>query len=140
MTVLAGPIDGEPSTQACRGFVREDVQAVMTVFRLRSKEQIEIDKSTRFNLSRAHLAGAELTHIDLTSAFLDGANLTGAFFTSANLTGAFFTSANLTGANLRSCEGLCQIEIDYAKVDSYNPPKLEGVVDAETGKPIVWRE
>ena len=102
----------------------------MTVFRLRSKEQIEIDKSTRFNLSRAHLAGAELTHIDLTSAFLDG----------ANLTGAFFTSANLTGANLRSCEGLCQIEIDYAKVDSYNPPKLEGVVDAETGKPIVWRE
>ena len=68
------------------------------------------------------------------------ANLTGAFLSGANLTDAKFVNANLTDANLRNCEGLCQIEIDYAKVDSYNPPKLEGVVDAETGKPIVWRE
>ena len=98
--------------------VREDVHEVITVLRHRSKAQIEIDKSTRLNLSRAYLVGATLVGIDLV-----GANL---------------IDANLTGVNLTSCKGLTQEQIDRAKADPDNPSKLEGVIDAETGKPLVW--
>ena len=139
--------------------VREDVQEVMTVFRLRSKAQIEIDKSTRLNLRRAYLVGATLMDIDLvgatlkdanltsanlwdanlTNAYLMDANLTNAILVGANLTGATLNGANLTSANLVSCEGLVQWEIDHAKADSDNPPKLDDLIDANTGKPLVWR-
>ena len=46
---------------------------------------------------------------------------------------------DLSGADLTSCKGLTQEQIDRAASDSGNPPKLEGVVDAKTGKPLVWR-
>ena len=79
---------------------------------------------TSTNLAHAHLTGANLTGANLTEASLDGAHLTG---------------ANLTGANLKKCKGLTQEQIDQARAKPDNPPKLEGVVDAETGKPLVWR-
>ena len=140
--------------------VREDVQEVMTVFRHRSKAQIEIDRLNRWNLSQAYLVGATLIDIDLFGASLDGANLTGACLWEANLsraflmnanltgvnlatinlTGAILIDANLTGANMRGCEGLIQRQIDEARAEPDNPPDLEGVVDAETGKPLVWRD
>ena len=49
------------------------------------------------------------------------------------------THTNLAGADLNGCEGLTQKQIDRARADPDNSPNLEGVLDAESGKPIVWR-
>ena len=56
-----------------------------------------------------------------------------------NLNDVFLHGANLTGTNLKNCKGLTQEQIDEAVADSDNPPTLEGVVDANTGEPLVWR-
>ena len=56
----------------------------------------------------------------------------------ADLKGAFLNGANLSGADLRGCEGFAQEQIDDATADSDNPTKLEGVVDINTGNPLVW--
>ena len=90
-------------------------------------------------LKRANLAGAWLVHAQLNHAFLNEANLNDAYLDEAYLAGANLDGVNLTGANLRNCEGLTQERLDHAKADSEHPPKLEGVVDATTGKPLVWR-
>ena len=46
---------------------------------------------------------------------------------------------NFSGTDMQRCEGLTQEQIDEATADSDNPPNLEGVVDAHTGEPLVWR-
>ena len=61
-------------------------------------------------------------------------DFSGAFFPSANLSGAKFSFDN--GEN--PARGLTQSQLDSARADPNNPPVLEGVVDAETGKPLVW--
>ena len=88
----------------------------------------------RANLRRAMALGVHLNH-----AFLEGANLNNAFLDGANMAHANLTGANLTGTNLKNCKGLTQEQIDEAVADSDNPPTLEGVVDANTGEPLVWR-
>ncbi len=87
-------------------------------------------KLNRANLDRVDLTGADLLdaklkRVNLVEANLDGANLDG-----ANLTGAF---------DMRGCKGLIQEQIDQAVALPDNPPNLEGVVDANTGNPLVWR-
>ena len=56
------------------------------------------------------------------------------------LNDAHLNRANLTGADLRNCKGLTQERLDQAIADSNNPPKLEGVIDANTGEPLVWKK
>ena len=61
----------------------------------------------------------------------------------ANVSGAYLTNANLSGAKFSfrgddPAKGLTQSQLDSARADPDNPPNLEGVVDAETGKPLVW--
>ena len=92
----------------------------------------------RSPISSANLEGASLSGANLSGATLLFSNLKGASLYCANLEGASLSGANLSGANLRGCERLTQEQIDQAKADSDNPPKLEGVVDAKTGKPLVW--
>ena len=104
--------------------------------------------------SRVDLTHADLTGADLKDAHLYEANLHGALLheadltearlwkadlTEANLSGARLLRADLKDANLGNCRGLTQEQVDQAVADSDNPPKLEGVVDANTGNPIVWR-
>ena len=116
------------------------------------------------NFSRAHLIGANLSSASLIGAnfsdsVLDSANLSKAIFRSAdllnagfadtNLTDADLVDANLTGASfirdrgiggrLNPATGLTQAQLDEARSDPDNPPRLEGVLDAETGEQLVWR-
>ena len=87
----------------------------------------------------ANLEGAFLNGADLSGAILMWSNLKNTSFYDANLEGAVLTGADLSGADLRDCKGLTQEQIDQAKADSDNRPDLEGMVDARTGKPLVWR-
>ena len=149
--------------------VREDVQAVMPAICVRSELQIEIEeKEFYFNLdlSGADLHGVSLLRVaslgnsnlqprpgicaNLKGAFLSCSNLSGAHlvfanlkdaqFFGANLKGVFLSRSNLSGADLRDCKGLTQDQIDQAVARPPDkPPNLQGVVDAETGKPLVWR-
>ena len=82
----------------------------------------------RANLRRVMALGVRLNQVNLDGADLDGADLAGAD-----------PQANLTGTNLKNCKGLTQEQIDEAVADSDNPPTLEGVIDANTGEPLVWR-
>ncbi len=102
-------------------------------------------KLERSFLLDSNLSNARLTYSNLYGAFLDGANLSGADLTYADVSGADFKNANLSGTEFsfdnggRSAKGLTQAQLDEARADPDNPPYLEGVVDAKTGKPLFWR-
>ena len=109
-------------------------------------------------LSNADLSQANLRRGDLTGARLRNANLSGAKLWNAALRGANMRDANLrdadlTGADMSNLDmseaafpmssqgktALTQSQLDQAIADPDNPPKLDGVMDADTGKPLVWR-
>ncbi len=101
------------------------------------------------NLSRtmpweADFSQAFLQKADLTRAFLQGANLSGANLALANLSNAMIKSANLSGADFGgkgdgAAVGLTQSQLDEALAEPSDPPQLEGIVDSETGRALVWR-
>lgn len=95
------------------------------------REAILIDA----DLTYAKLSGANLIDADLTGAKLQDANLTDANLMRANLSGADFVSGGVQSA---SC-GLTQRQLDLACADPDCPPLIDGLVDAETGKLLVWR-
>ncbi len=99
-------------------------------------------------LSGADLSGARLEDADMRSANLMGADLSRALLWNANLSNAFLHETNLTGVEFaipnngairRPARGLTQSQLDCAISDPTNPPKLEGVIDAETGEQLVWK-
>ncbi|MCY3957411.1 MAG: pentapeptide repeat-containing protein [Chloroflexi bacterium] len=108
-------------------------------------------------LSTANLTGAVLIKADLSKAKVIGADFAGAVLKDSNLSGAEFSgmplpqealnvinnhlpaiAPGLSNVNL-AATGLTQSQLDEARADLNNPPKISGVVDAETGKPLVWR-
>ncbi len=96
------------------------------------------------NLSWVHavrviLSDAGLSDVNLTAASLWYANFTDALLINADLTRAVLESANLSGADLRGARGLTQEQLDKACADPDNPPELGDTLDAETGKPLIWR-
>ena len=166
MNLLCAFVRNPPEMKAHHRTLREDVQEVMTAICSRSDSQIEAEKGeycplelsgadledldlitapmdiivatsseprTPLNLNGANLSGANLR-----GAFLTCVSLKGAFLTNADLTGAFLGSANLTDAHMSGCKGLTQEEIDDAEAEPDKPPDLTGVVDANTGEPLVW--
>ncbi len=119
---------------------------------------------SRANLHRANLSGTTFQDAIVVNAWLECADLSGAGFLRANLSGARFMKADLSeahfldanlskadisGANIsgakfsdggpQTAKGLTQAQLDEARADPNNPPKLTGVLDAETRKPLVWR-
>ena len=111
-------------------------------------------------LTNANLSGAELRYADLSDARLRCANLSGVNlrnadlsngeFWGADLSKAILRQANLPGADLWGADahsarykapvrGLTQAQLDVARADPNNPPKLQGVLDADTGEQLVWR-
>ena len=95
-------------------------------------------------LECANLSGARLLTADLSRARFMKADLSGAHFLDANLSKADISGANLSGVEFSSggpqtAKGLTQAQLDEAQADPNNPPKLTGVLDAGTGKPLVWR-
>ena len=87
---------------------------------------------------RVILFDANLSGVNLSVASLWYANLTSALLIDADLSHAVLEYANLSGADLRGARGLTQKQLDKAVADPENPPKLDGVLDVETGKPLVW--
>ena len=112
--------------------------------------QVQSAKLSGAWLTNANLSGAVLPHADLSSARLRRADLTGVKFWDADLSKAILRDANLSGADLCGVDarspayqapvrGLTQAQLDQACADPDNPPKLDGVLDAVTGKQLVWR-
>ena len=96
-------------------------------------------KLTGANLEDADLKSTRLINVNLESVQLTGADLKSARLINVNLEDALLIHTNLSGADLEGCKGLTQKQLNEAVADSDNPPKLEGVVDANTGNSIVWR-
>ena len=91
-------------------------------------------------LRLANLSSTELRNADLSNAAFWGADLSEAVLWNANLSGSDFCGAGARSPSYRtSAWGLTQAQLDQARADTDNPPKLDGVVDAETGEPLIWR-
>ena len=139
------------TTQVVPGPLREDVKAVMKAICGRTRASIALEREAQFRLDLAHadlagmisrradLSGASLTGANLSGAWLIDANLSCAYLMHANLSGAGLIGTNLSGTYLHGMKNLTQLQLDEARADSKNPPKLEGTVDAVTGMPLVWR-
>ena len=99
------------------------------------------------DLSGARLRQADLSRANLRGANLQGTNLSAALLWGSNLSGATLKNANLSGADLYRAtvsypvpvRGLTQAQLDAACAELQNPPLVKGVLDAETGEPLVWR-
>ena len=100
---------------------------------------------SRADLWCANLSRASLWKVNLSGTQLLGADMSDAGIRQANLSEAKLSGANLSGAQLSMSNGqspatgLTQAQLDLARANPDNPPKLDGVVDAETGEPLVWR-
>ena len=95
-------------------------------------------------LDGAIMPGAGFLRTELQGARLKNADLTGAHFLDANLKEANLTGANVSGVEFsnrghQAAKGLTQAQLDQAWADPTNPPKLDGVLDADTGESLVWR-
>ncbi len=91
-------------------------------------------------LRRANFSGAQLRKADLSNAKLWGANLCAVILRGANLSGADFCGVDAKSSQYEEpARGLTQAQLDEACANPDNPPKLDGVLDAKTGKPLVWR-
>ena len=125
---------------------REDVQAVLTAIGGRSRAGLACEVASNFGLE---LDGADLSGVHLRRANLSGANLRGVYFAYARLFGVDMSGVDMALANLSDTDfsgrgqdpaiGLTQSRLDEARADEGSAPDLEGVVDATTGKPLVWR-
>ena len=136
--------------------VREDVQSAMRAICTRRYDKIKLEKKANFrliltnadlphaHLGNANLTGAILINANLTNADLLNAVLTSAYLALAKLTGVDMTNAVLknavlSGADMTKVKGLTQEQLNQARADPDNPPKLGGACDAETDLPLEWR-
>ena len=131
--------------------MREDVQAVMEAIRGRAESVVYLEKEDGFELyfGEANLSFLRLDNADLSNARFSKANLSGTSFSKANLScaklwktslsGATFTEAYLAATDFSQSTGLTQNQLAQACADPHSPPVLNGVVDAETGEPLIWR-
>ena len=105
------------------------------------------------DFSASILTKSYLTDADLSGADLECANLSGALLTDASLSDAFLVRAVLSGSDLTAANlcrtwfsikggdparGLTQSQLDSALADPDHSPVLDGVPDADTGKPLEW--
>ena len=90
-------------------------------------------------LSDADLTEADLSDADLTEADLSGADLSGANLSDADFSQALLSGVDFSGDSGLPARGLVQAQLDEARADPSNPPNLDGVLDTETGEPLVWR-
>ena len=105
----------------------------------------DLSKTT---LSLADLQNAKLADADLSYAELDGAAMLDVQIDNSTFTGAVLSRAGAaTPDSERAGEaidevtatGLTQAMIDQMVAADANPPRLTGILDAETGEPLEWR-
>ena len=129
---------------------RDDIQEVMNAiaFCHAGNLAIETEKGYWLNLRGADLRGVDLTVMNLSRApqsyaipnSVDQLFLTGRYtdMQGVQLEDASLLSTNLSRVDLSRATGLTQDELNGARADPDNPPRLNDVTDARTGKPIVW--
>ena len=88
---------------------------------------------------------ADLSHSDLS-----GANLSNALLVYANLTGSQLYVTKMSGTDLSQArfstngqnpaEGFTQAGLNGGIADASGGPELDGVVDAITGRPLIWQD
>ena len=123
-------------------------------------------KMTNIRLVNANCTNASMFEANLSNAILVGANLSGAGFMHADLSHSHLMGSNMIGTHLSSAilsgvrfatpsddemtpghwiipsfsiQGLTQSQLDINYADQSDPPKLDGINDAETGEPLVWK-
>ncbi len=134
--------------------LREEVGAAMVVIGSRSEEDVLLESNESFeldlrgsdlqglslndlnlsksNLVRVNLSAAHLQRVDLSNARLQVATLKDAWLFDANLSGTQFSLAD----GHYPAEGLTQAQIDSTNAYRDNLPKLDGVLDAESGEQL----
>ena len=129
---------------------REDVQTVIWAIGGREARRISLENKSKFqmDLSSARLSRMWLPDVNLSNAIclrtnFFGSNLVGADLSDTKFALAFLENvalgdANLSGALFTGVKGLAQSQLDQARADPKNPPKLENVTDPQTGQPLVW--
>ena len=134
---------------------RVDVQYVMTFIGGRSEAGIQLERHCGFKLD---LRSADLRRVWLKKANLSGARFDETDLSEATLIGANLSNVSLWGTNLSSVllaeppegeeslaerdpvQGLTQKILDNACADTCRKPgQLNGILDAETRKPLCWR-
>ena len=93
---------------------------------------------SRARILKSKLSGAEILRTDMSGAILHDTDLSGATLHDTDLSGTYFYDPH-GGAATSPVTGLTQAQLDEACADPDNPPKLGGVLDAETGNLLVWR-
>ena len=149
-------------------WIREDVLAAMTCIGKRDDFRISLERKAAYRLELAginlkyltllkgNLRKAMLPNSNLSMTMLVNANLSEAFLQESDLTGTDLTDADLSGTLLGASElqtdgrqkvsiyslgpafGISQTQLDQARADPNNPPILFGVLDPNTGQPLVW--
>ena len=89
-------------------------------------------------LTKCDLTGAQIFESNLSIAQILSTDMSGTTLPSTDISGTFFYNP-YSGSNPSPVVGLTQTQLDEACADLNNPPKLDHVFDAETGKPLVWR-
>ena len=131
---------------------RNDIQEAMSAiaFCHDGNLEVEIGRDFWLNLRGADLRGVDLSLMNLSRtppkikvsntvyqqlAIGRYTDIRGAKMDDASL---LFT--RLSRVDLSHATGLTQDEVDRARADSDNPPKLDGAKDAKTGISIVWND
>ena len=91
------------------------------------------------NLVDAFLWGAKLSKADLWNADMSHSILWNADVSGAKLTDTILSETKFSGDTDKQVSGLTQTQLNEARAYPNRPPRLNSVVDAETGKPLVWR-
>lgn len=110
------------------------------------------------DVTRANLSGANLIFADFRQAQLSWANLGGADLPYAQMSEVDIDFTNVSGAKFSfgqdeghlanlvprliedtAASGITQLMVDQTWAEDGNPPKLNGILDAETGVPLEWR-
>ena len=134
--------------------LREEVAAAMAAIGSRSKEDVAFEDNETFelnlsgsdlrdaHLARLNLSGSNLMKADLSGAVLRTADLSNARLQGANLKDAWLFEANLSGTQFSlgegdyPAEGMTQTQLDAAHSYRDILPKLDGVLDAESGEQL----
>ena len=86
----------------------------------------------------ASLINAELLDVVLRGADLGFTLLSGADFSNANFADTLLDFAEFSSDGESPATGLTQAQIDIARAEMGQEPILQGVLDADTGQPLVW--
>lgn len=83
--------------------------------------------------------GAKLSKADFWNADMSHSILWNADVSGAKLTDTILSETKFSGDTDKQVSGLTQTQLNEARAHPNRPPRLNSVVDAETGKPLVWR-